>query len=125
MRLWCSTIFGYRFRGKLNSRVLALIVMYYFQHCFICRPSESSVSEDARIEPRTVTTLRLLGVQLFFRCWIYFTCTSQFKHFVISTAAAKTTVFSFNPLNAFFLSICLCIFLSVYLSVSLSVNMFA
>ncbi len=32
--------------------------MYCFQHCFICRPSESTVSEDAGIEPRTaITTL--------------------------------------------------------------------
>ncbi len=29
------------------------------QHCFICRPSDSSVSEDAGIEPRTVATLPL------------------------------------------------------------------
>jgi hypothetical protein len=30
--------------------------MYVIQHCFICRPSDSAVSEDARIEPRTVAT---------------------------------------------------------------------
>jgi hypothetical protein len=30
--------------------------MYCNQHCFICRPSDSTVSEDARIEPRTVAT---------------------------------------------------------------------
>jgi hypothetical protein len=28
--------------------------MYYIQHCFICRPSVSTVSEDAEVEPRTV-----------------------------------------------------------------------
>jgi hypothetical protein len=28
--------------------------MYDIQHCFICRPSDSTVSEDAGIEPRTV-----------------------------------------------------------------------
>ena len=33
--------------------------MYDIQHCFICRPSESSVSEDAWIEPRTVATTAL------------------------------------------------------------------
>jgi hypothetical protein len=33
--------------------------MYYIQHCFICRPSDSTVSEDAGIEPRTVTTTAL------------------------------------------------------------------
>jgi hypothetical protein len=28
--------------------------MYDIQHCFICRPSDSTLSEDAGIEPRTV-----------------------------------------------------------------------
>jgi hypothetical protein len=28
-----------------------------FQHCFICLPSECTVSEDAEIEPRSVATL--------------------------------------------------------------------
>ncbi len=28
--------------------------LYCFQHCFICRPSDSTVSEDTGIEPRTV-----------------------------------------------------------------------
>jgi hypothetical protein len=30
--------------------------LYFLQHCFICRPSDSTVSEDARIEPGTVAT---------------------------------------------------------------------
>jgi hypothetical protein len=29
------------------------------KHCFICSPSDSTVSEDAGIEPRTVETLAL------------------------------------------------------------------
>jgi hypothetical protein len=29
---------------------------YYIQHCFICRPSDSTVPTDAGIEPRTVAT---------------------------------------------------------------------
>ncbi len=33
--------------------------MYVIQHGFICRPSDSTVSEDAGIEPRTVATLAL------------------------------------------------------------------
>ncbi len=28
--------------------------IYDIQHCFICRPSDSTVSEDAGIKPRTV-----------------------------------------------------------------------
>ncbi len=29
---------------------------YYIQHCFFCRPSDSTVPTEARIEPRTVAT---------------------------------------------------------------------
>ena len=32
--------------------------IYDTQHCFICRPSDSTVSEDAGIEPRTRLRLR-------------------------------------------------------------------
>jgi hypothetical protein len=35
------------------------LLMYVILHCFICRPSDSTVSEDAGIEPRTVATLAL------------------------------------------------------------------
>ncbi len=35
------------------------ILMYVIQHCFIYRPSDSTVSEDAEIETRTVATLAL------------------------------------------------------------------
>ncbi len=31
-------------------------VQYNIQHCFICRPSDSTVPTDAGIEPRTVAT---------------------------------------------------------------------
>jgi hypothetical protein len=34
-------------------------IMYFIQHCFICRPSDSTVSEDAGIEAMTVETLAL------------------------------------------------------------------
>ncbi len=33
--------------------------VYCIQHCFFCRPSDSTVSEDAGIEPRTVATSAL------------------------------------------------------------------
>ncbi len=36
-----------------------LFFLYDIQHCFICRPSDSTVSEDAGIEPRTVATTAL------------------------------------------------------------------
>ncbi len=32
---------------------------YYIQHCFICRPSDSTVPTNAGIEPRTVATSAL------------------------------------------------------------------
>jgi hypothetical protein len=33
--------------------------MYDIHKCFICRPSDSTVSEEAGIEPRTVATMAL------------------------------------------------------------------
>jgi hypothetical protein len=35
--------------------------MYVIQHRFICRPSDSTVSENDGIEPRTVATLTLIA----------------------------------------------------------------
>jgi hypothetical protein len=35
------------------------LFMYDIQHCFICRPSDSTGSEDAGIKPRTVATAAL------------------------------------------------------------------
>jgi hypothetical protein len=36
------------------------LLIYDIQHCFICRLSDSTVSEDAGIEPRTVATMALV-----------------------------------------------------------------
>jgi hypothetical protein len=33
--------------------------VYFVKNCFICRPSDLTVSEDAGIEPRTAATLAL------------------------------------------------------------------
>jgi hypothetical protein len=42
---------------------------YFIQHCFICRPSDFTVSEDAGIGPRTVATLALAKSHpVIFRC---------------------------------------------------------
>ncbi len=35
---------------------------YVIQHCFICHPSDYTVSEDAGIEPMTVVTLALTAM---------------------------------------------------------------
>jgi hypothetical protein len=35
----------------LHGDCFDFFIMYFIQHCFICRPSDSSVSEDAGIEP--------------------------------------------------------------------------
>ncbi len=35
--------------------------IFVIQHCFICRPSDSTVSDDDGIEPRTVATLALIA----------------------------------------------------------------
>jgi hypothetical protein len=36
--------------------IFSIFSSYYIQHCFICRPSDSTVPTDAGIEPRTVAT---------------------------------------------------------------------
>ncbi len=40
------------------------LFMYVIQHCFICRPSVFTESEDAGLEPRTVATLALTAREL-------------------------------------------------------------
>ncbi len=35
--------------------------MYFIQNCFICRPSDTTVSEDAEMESRTVGPLALIA----------------------------------------------------------------
>jgi hypothetical protein len=44
---------------KTGGILLDFFVMYFIPHCFNCRPSESFVSGDAGIEPRTVATVAL------------------------------------------------------------------
>jgi hypothetical protein len=36
----------------MTQGVFWIFFLYFIQHCFICRPSDSRVSEDAGIEPR-------------------------------------------------------------------------
>ncbi len=43
----------------LLKRDFVFVCMYLIQHCFICRPSDSSVSENAGMEPRSIVTLPL------------------------------------------------------------------
>ncbi len=38
--------------------------IYDIQHCFICRPSDSTVPEDAGFEPRIVATTALAAYLL-------------------------------------------------------------
>ncbi len=46
-----------------GHRIIIIIIfflsIYCIQHCFICRPSDSIVSQDAGIEPRTLATSAL------------------------------------------------------------------
>ncbi len=45
-----------------NNYFSSNCAVYSIQHCFICRPSDFTVSEDAAgIEPRTVATSALTG----------------------------------------------------------------
>ncbi len=45
-----------RFYKVIRADRFQLIFMYDIQHSFICRPSDSTVSEDAELEPCTVAT---------------------------------------------------------------------
>jgi hypothetical protein len=69
-RLWYGNIFkkSWQFGNNIADRGntflmgafvwIFLFFMSVFQHCYICRPLDSTVSEDAGIEPsRTVATL--------------------------------------------------------------------
>jgi hypothetical protein len=38
-----------------------ILKLYVIQQCFVCRPSESTVSEDAGIEPRTVMKVAVIA----------------------------------------------------------------
>jgi hypothetical protein len=51
----------WRSEAKSNRGIFWILFcfMYCIQHCFICRPSDSTVSEDAGIESRTVATSTL------------------------------------------------------------------
>jgi len=63
MSIWRVSIWrvGFGPPSKLNRGIFWIFFfpMHYIQHCFICRPSDSTVTEDAWIEPRTVATSAL------------------------------------------------------------------
>ncbi len=46
-------------RKEKGGFLSIFLFMYVIQHCIICRPSESTVSEDAGIEHSTFATLAL------------------------------------------------------------------
>ncbi len=41
--------------------IFIFIFSYYIQHCFVCRPSDSTVPTDAGIEPRARIFKRVWG----------------------------------------------------------------
>jgi hypothetical protein len=51
------TILRKFFKGRFFW--IFFLFIYDIEHCFICDPSDSTVSEDAGIEPRTVTSTAL------------------------------------------------------------------
>ncbi len=51
-------LFYYLFQRWL---IFCIFFNYFIQSCFICRPLDSIVPEDAGIEPKTVVTLVLAG----------------------------------------------------------------
>ncbi len=55
----CLPFFQLRVDTFFKGEFFGYFFMYDIQYCFICRPSDSTVSEDAGIEPRTVATTAL------------------------------------------------------------------
>ncbi len=62
---WTDVVFGCPLL-KGPKHEIFFFFSYYIQHCFICRPSDSTVSTDAGIEPRTVAT----GSQTYMDRWL-------------------------------------------------------
>jgi hypothetical protein len=61
-KLFLFTLFKYQQRIcvlNLDFFVDFFLFMYVTHHCFICRPSDSTVSEDAGNETKTDATLAL------------------------------------------------------------------
>jgi hypothetical protein len=59
-----NTLTRQEYKGKIYVKDIGFFLFMYrydIQHCFICRPSDSTVSEDAGIEPRTVATTAKQG----------------------------------------------------------------
>jgi hypothetical protein len=54
-----SPVFKKMFFGLIRTSGKEKVTVHVIQHCFICRPSDSTVSVDAGIEPRAVATLAL------------------------------------------------------------------
>jgi hypothetical protein len=49
----------YNIKRGIFFLMFFLSLLYIIQHCFICRPYDSTVTTDAGIEPRTVATSAL------------------------------------------------------------------
>ncbi len=54
-----KSFFSCLFHISLCRNEPIILFAYVIQHCFICRPPDSTVSEDAEIEPSIVATLEL------------------------------------------------------------------
>ncbi len=59
---WCfvdTTVVLKFLKGNFFGFFSLLVLQHCIQHCFICRPSDSTISEDAGIESRTGATTAL------------------------------------------------------------------
>jgi hypothetical protein len=65
----CFVVDGQRKKGKTNWGHFWGIFSYFIQHCFICRPSDSTVSEDAGTEPTRKGKLTFVASRLLPRWW--------------------------------------------------------
>ncbi len=74
--------FGYKcvIFASRQQLIFFTFFTYDIQHCFICRPSDSTVSEDAGIEPRTVATTAVFVIAYVYLRGLFLQKSKVFKN---------------------------------------------
>ncbi len=63
--LHCKSNLAINAKAKSAKIFIYSFLQYFIELCFICRPSDSTVSEDAGVEPRTVAT-KAMAIRCFY-----------------------------------------------------------
>ncbi len=93
-------------------------LIYCILHCFSCRPSDSTLSEDAGIEPRTVATSALLSDALDLIHIFLFTVSHVFVSpllslfYLLFSHCLRLLHHFYSPLGVFLISVFFSLFLA-------------